>query len=461
MTTTVMMIIITLIATRLVRRSLFIDLNSYRRAKFDESYTTTSAAGIRCPGNVRHDSHVVAHDVIMTSPSKLFAFLHHSDRQQQQQHTGSGANEGTRQGQGQGLNDVVCQDQVQGQNGDQDQGHDGSQKKDISQVNGINGVKGQGQVQGHNRDQGQDHGLSEVHSQVQGHNRFHGEGQGLNGHLDQGYPHQSADIEGEGKNVVRCQVQGQNDGKGQGQGGSEGCLVRAASLRESSHHADMSLPPSYSSSTAAVNCLLSPTADHTTDHVTHKAVSFRPRSNTFSHAQLSASSVTNCDRRVSGAHGKRRERPAKVRRTADRGSSGELSASADHLGGGPLSQQPLTGGPGPLPSVIIDRLHPEQSGAAVCHPSSAVLPRYVSAMGGDTPDPDTVRTRMRTTRRAVLNVGGVRHEALWRTLERMPHTRLGRLRRCQTHDELLQICDDYRCYKTITLSQNSPKLPSV
>lgn len=48
------------------------------------------------------------------------------------------------------------------------------------------------------------------------------------------------------------------------------------------------------------------------------------------------------------------------------------------------------------------------------------------------------------SRRVTLNVGGVRHEVMWTALERLPHSRLGRIRYAKSLTEILDLCDDLR-----------------
>ena len=49
----------------------------------------------------------------------------------------------------------------------------------------------------------------------------------------------------------------------------------------------------------------------------------------------------------------------------------------------------------------------------------------------------------RCHKRVALNVGGVRHEVTWRLLDQFPHSRLGRLARVESHQQIMDLVSYY------------------
>lgn len=58
------------------------------------------------------------------------------------------------------------------------------------------------------------------------------------------------------------------------------------------------------------------------------------------------------------------------------------------------------------------------------------------------------RSNIFNSTRIVINVGGKKHDVRWKTLEKIPNSRLGKIRAANNVDEMLELCDE------IDFSQN-------
>ncbi|KAK0148181.1 Potassium voltage-gated channel subfamily G member 1 [Merluccius polli] len=73
------------------------------------------------------------------------------------------------------------------------------------------------------------------------------------------------------------------------------------------------------------------------------------------------------------------------------------------------------------------------------------------------PEPDTaLPSAARRRPYAIVNVGGLRYQLPWSTLEDFPLSRLGRLHLCRSFDEIMCVCDDYDVARNEFFFDRSP-----
>ncbi|CAL8368238.1 unnamed protein product [Lota lota] len=73
---------------------------------------------------------------------------------------------------------------------------------------------------------------------------------------------------------------------------------------------------------------------------------------------------------------------------------------------------------------------------------------------GDAAPPSVATARRQPY--AVVNVGGLRYQLPWSTLEDFPLSRLGRLHLCRSFDEIMRVCDDYDVARNEFFFDRSP-----
>ena len=70
--------------------------------------------------------------------------------------------------------------------------------------------------------------------------------------------------------------------------------------------------------------------------------------------------------------------------------------------------------------------------------------------------------RQRTAQpKIMINVGGERHEIMWKLLQQKPTSRLGKLAKAKTHEAILELCESYCLDKNEVYFDRDPALFSL